>query len=70
MDPKPGYKTTELYVTIAAGIVGVLVLTGKITPAQASSVQGSVTEAVGMAAVILPVAAYAISRGLAKLRGK
>jgi hypothetical protein len=53
---KPGYKTSEFWLTIAAALVNIL------GPAGANgTVQVCANAALG--------AAYAISRGMAKLRG-
>lgn len=53
---KPGWKTSEFWVT-AAAIVGVV----------ASSIAGAFNGHVAAYGIAISVAAYAISRGLAKL---
>jgi uncharacterized membrane protein YfcA len=55
MIPKPGYKTTEFFVTVLTA-VGALIaaLAGQLTPRYAAI------------ASAVSVAAYALSRGLAK----
>lgn len=53
---KSGYKTTEFYVTLAAGI-----------GAAAAALSGAVPPSVGAILVSVSGGAYAISRGLAKL---
>ncbi len=57
---KPGYKTTEFWLTVAASIVG-LVLASGIFPAE-----GEIVKIVGLAAMVLASLGYSQSRGQAK----
>lgn len=60
MNPKPGYKTTEFWLTVAAAAVGLLLSSGAI---------GAETQAdkiLGIAAAALTTLGYSVSRGMAK----
>ena len=72
---KPGWKTTEFWVSVGSALVGLGISLGLITPEQGTTVnQGIAQTAAGVAQVIggiMVVASgigYAISRGLAKLK--
>lgn len=59
-DLKPGYKTTEFWLTTAAGLLSALFASGVLG-------SGSVAETIaGVVAFVLAKAGYAVSRGLAK----
>ena len=55
---KPGWKTTEFWASLALGVAVVI-----------ESVEGSLPEKYAAIAASVVAAAYAISRGLAKLKG-
>jgi len=63
---KPGFKTTEFWTSISAGLVGVLTLTGIFTNDQAKDIVIAINSIVGGLMVICPAVAYAFSRGKAK----
>ena len=50
---KPGYKTTELYVTLLTNVIGLLVLYNVLTAEEAEAWQG-------VAAVLVPAISNAI----------
>ncbi len=57
---KPGYKTSEFYLTLAAQIVGLMWASGLIS-------EGTTFDKVlGFVAMALGLAGYTVSRGLAK----
>jgi urea transporter len=58
MEYKPGVKTSELYVTLAAAIVGLLVVYGELTSDQAAAWLA----VAGALIAVLPVAVYTIAR--------
>lgn len=63
-DPKPGYRTTEFWLTLATAVVGLLIGYGILTRAEAQLW-------LALAAALipaLPVGTYAISRALVKRR--
>jgi hypothetical protein len=63
--PKPGYLTTEFWLSLAATAVMVTVATGAITPGGAVEIQKDVqTVAAGLAGVI--PATYALGRAIVK----
>ena len=57
---KPGFKTTELWFSTAAAVIGILFASGAI--AEGSSID----KIIGMAATVLAGMGYSISRGLSK----
>lgn len=63
---KPGYKTTEFWVTIAVQIVGILTTTGMFTPEQAGAITDAVIQIGGLVAMIASAFGYSLSRGSAK----
>lgn len=60
---KPGFKTTEFWVTLATNLIGLLVLFGVVGPEQ----QEELVQAAGGLVSAISSAAYAISRGNAKV---
>lgn len=56
---KPGWKTSEFYLTVAASIVGLLLASGAF-------IEGPVAQALGVAATTLSALGYTVSRGQAK----
>jgi len=66
MDIKEGWKTTEFWVSISTALVGVGVAFGFFTPAESTQLMSSISQIVGGLMTIVPVVAYAISRGNAK----
>ena len=70
---KQGYKTTEFWVTLASQVVGILLLTGVVTPEQsevlgiaAGKGGGIATEVIGIITMVGSAFGYNVSRGLAK----
>ena len=57
---KPGYKTTEFWLSVAASIVG-LVLASGLFPAE-----GEIGKIIGLAAMVLSSLGYSASRGQVK----
>jgi len=57
---KPGYKTTEFWLTIAANVVGVLMM-ANIFP-----IDSTVGKIIGVAAMVLSSLGYTVSRSIAK----
>ena len=62
METKPGYKTTEFYVTVLAALVGLAAASGMIDP-ESTSIW---IKAFGMAQTALVTMGYSIARGLTK----
>ena len=65
-ETKPGYKTTEFWVTVVCQILGILALAGVISPEQNTVLADGVTQIVGAVVAALSAFGYSISRGLAK----
>ncbi len=63
---KPGYKTTEFWVTVVCQILGILALAGVISPEQNTALADGVSQIVGAVVTALATFGYSISRGLAK----
>lgn len=57
---KPGYKTTEFWLSTAATIIGILIASGAVADSSA------VGKAVALIASALAAAGYSYSRALAK----
>ncbi len=57
---KPGYKTTEFWLSAAAAITGLLLASGVVP------VDGSSAQIVGLIATALTAMGYSVSRGRAK----
>lgn len=76
-NPKPGWKTTEFWLTIIAGIVAAAVAGGYLTSGEAQQITdataqvfAAVTELVTALAPVLAAAVYAWSRAKVKSSGK
>jgi len=63
---KPGYKTTEFWLTLLAQIIGLLTMTGVIKPEEATPYLQGGGQLVGGLMTVIPQIAYAFSRGKAK----
>ena len=57
---KPGYKTTEFWLTSAAALLGLLFASGAISDGS------QIDKVLGMAATVLSGMGYSISRGISK----
>lgn len=57
---KPGYKTTEFWLSAVAAIVGILLTSGVLVEGN------SITQVVGIIATALSAMGYSVSRGNAK----
>lgn len=66
MNIKPGWQTTEFWMTIVSSIAGMLTLFGVVTKEEADSivvlVQSLVTASIGLALAVAPIIAYIKSR--------
>lgn len=62
MEPKPGYKTTEFWLSLAAVVVGAIMSSGLL-----DIIDGSVDDQiVGIIATILGALGYTVTRGWTK----
>ena len=66
MESKPGWRTTEFWMSIVASLIGVFAATGAFTPEQASALNQGMTEIVGTLTPVLAAFGYTLSRGQAK----
>lgn len=64
---KPGIKTTEFWMTLAANIVGILLLTGIFTPVAAAAYLILAEKVCGLLIIAVPLGLYIYSRIKAKL---
>jgi hypothetical protein len=60
---KPGYKTTEFWLALAATLLSALFMSGAVT-------NNTVLAIAGIAATILTSLGYSVSRGMAKAAAK
>ena len=63
---KPGWKTSEFWVTIAVQLAGVLATMGIFTPDQSDAMTEAITQIGGIVAMLASAFGYSISRGVAK----
>ena len=67
---KPGWQTSEFWLTLAAQVIPVLVLLGVLTPDQSSGVNDAVAnvikDAFALLASVIPVAVYVWGRAKVK----
>lgn len=66
MEIKPGYKTTEFWVTIVAKVIALLAALGVFTPEQVSAVTRAITQLVGVVGVVVAAFGYSVARGSVK----
>ena len=64
-DPKPGYKTTEFWLSALCALVSLLWGVGILNPEGA----GTANQVFGFVASALAALGYTVSRGLAKKQG-
>ena len=63
---KPGYKTTEFWISVLTAGIGVVAAAGGFTPDQVTATTDLITQGGGLIATVAASFGYAISRGLAK----
>ena len=66
MSIKPGYKSTEFWVTIAVQIIGILATSGVFTIGQADALSKAAVQIGGVLAMVGSAFGYSMSRGKAK----
>lgn len=68
LETKPGYKTTEFWVTIATQVISLVALSGVLTPEQFDDQQWvQIVQQVGaLVAMVGSAFGYTLSRGVAK----
>lgn len=59
---KPGYKTTEFWMTLVATLIGMLYASGVVAPEGTSALE----KVVAFVAALLVATGYTVSRGVAK----
>lgn len=67
---KSGTKTTEFYITILTGVLGIAVTCGLLTPDQSSALVASALQISGAIATAIAAFGYNLSRGNAKKHAK
>jgi len=65
-EAKPGYKTTEFWVTVVCQLIGILALAGVFTAEQSAALTESITQIVGAVVMGASAFGYSLSRGNAK----
>jgi len=63
---KKGWKTTEFWMALSAQVLGILILTGVVTPDQGQVLGDASGQIIGGVMAVISGGSYAISRGLAK----
>lgn len=64
--PKPGYKTTEFWVTVAIQLVGLAGIFGYITPEQQNVLTDAAIQQGSIVSMVAAAFGYSLSRGIAK----
>ena len=64
---KPGWKTSEFWVTIFCQLAGIGVVMGYLTPEQVQAGQSAIAQIAGGIIMAVSGVGYFISRGIAKL---
>lgn len=59
---KPGYKTSEFWVTMVAQVVGLLTAMGVVSPAHTSDLSMAINTVIGALLALLPAMAYIFNR--------
>lgn len=63
MNPvKPGVKSSEFYVTLVNGVVGLLIMTGVVTTDQGDTLGQAIVAVIGGLMIIIPTSIYIWSR--------
>jgi uncharacterized protein (DUF697 family) len=65
-DQKPGYKTTEFWVTLATCLTGIGVACGILGQGEADTLVSSVERIAGGLIAAIPAVGYSLSRAKAK----
>jgi len=63
---KPGYKTTEFWVTLAVQFVGLFAALGYVMPDQSSALSTAAIQIGGAVSMVAAAFGYSLSRGMAK----
>lgn len=66
METKPGWQTTEFWITLFCQFIGILATTGVFTPEQASAVTKAIPQLGGLIVMLGSAFGYQLSRGAAK----
>ena len=64
---KPGYKTTEFYLTVIMQVITLLVLTGVILPDEQTTVETAASQAIALVGSLVTIAGYIKSRSTVKV---
>ena len=67
---KPGYQTTEFWITLVAQVVGVLQVLGVVSSEHATTINQGMGQIIGGLVMVLPALAYIYSRTKAKVAKK
>ena len=63
---KPGWKTTEFWLTLVTAFSGLAVLFGYVTPEEGSAITGGIMQVIGGVVSVATVFGYTLSRGKVK----
>ncbi|MCL4389831.1 MAG: hypothetical protein M1484_04500 [Patescibacteria group bacterium] len=62
MELKPGYQSTEFYVTLISQAIGILALTGVVIPDQIGELSKAIITIIGALISIVPAVVYIFNR--------
>ena len=62
MQPKPGVKSSEFYLTVVTSLTGLLVSLGYLQPEDADVFASGIISIIGGFMVVVPVAMYTVER--------
>lgn len=66
MNTKPGYQTTEFWVTMLVNAISSLAIFGVVTPDEGEAAKGNIQEIVTAGTALITNVAYIISRAWVK----
>lgn len=66
MELKPGWQTTEFWVTLVVQLVGLFAALGYVTPDQSSALSQAAVQIGGAVSMVAAAFGYSLSRGIAK----
>ena len=69
-DVKPGWKTTEFWLSIVTAVLGIVVMLGYITPEQSTTLGTAISSIVGGVMTVISTIGYALSRAKTKSRSR
>ena len=66
METKPGYKTTEFWLSLVGALTGIAVLLGYLTPEESDTLNSNITSVIGGVLTVISTVGYALARAKTK----